>query len=57
MKKSHLISTGVGLLFILASIAEGKQENHAANPFKPLPKDLEIKLALSSLPAHLRGLG
>ena len=43
-----------GLLFSLAASAEDKQTPKAMNRIEPLPRDLEIQLALSALPAHLR---
>ena len=43
-----------GLLFSLAAGAEDKQALKAMNKIEPLPRDLEIQLALSALPPHLR---
>ena len=40
----------VGLLFSLIANAQNKQ----SNKLEPLPRDLEIQLALSALPPHLR---
>ena len=43
-----------GLLFSLAASAEDKQTPKAMNKIEPLPRDLEIQLAQSALPPHLR---
>ena len=43
-----------GLLFPLAAAAEDKQTPKVMNKVEPLPRDLEIQLALSALPPHLR---
>ena len=42
-----------GLLSLLASVAFA-QPTKATNQIKPLPRDLEMQLALSALPPHLR---
>jgi hypothetical protein len=42
------------LLFALAAGAEDIQTSKAMNKIEPLPRDLEIQLALSALPPHLR---
>ncbi|MDA8090041.1 MAG: hypothetical protein M0Z61_07450 [Nitrospiraceae bacterium] len=42
------------LLFPLAASAADKQTSKALNKIGPLPRDLEIELALSALPPHLR---
>jgi len=42
------------LLFSLTASAEDKQTPGATNNIEPLPRDLEIQLALSALPPHLR---
>jgi len=44
----------VGLLLSLTAIAADKQASKVANKIEPLPRDLEIQLALSALPPHLR---
>ncbi len=44
----------VGLLFSLTASAENKQTPEVMNKIEPLPRDLEIQLALSALPPHLR---
>ena len=46
MRKIQTITVIAGLLFSLTASAENKIE--------PLPRDLEIQLALSALPPHLR---
>ncbi len=54
MRKVQTIVVIVGLLFALAASAEDKQIPTAMNKIEPLPRDLEIQLALSALPPHLR---
>jgi len=44
----------VGLLFSLAASAQHKQTPTVMKKIEPLPRDLEIQLALSALPPHLR---
>lgn len=44
----------LGLLFSIPAMADSKQTDSAGNKIIPLPRDLEIHLALSSLPSHLR---
>ena len=41
-------------MFSLTASAADKQTPKAMNKIEPLPRDLEIQLALSALPAHLR---
>ncbi len=48
MKSVQAISIILVLLFSVAAIAQ------SANRLQPLPRDLEIQLALSALPPHLR---
>jgi len=43
-----------GLFFSLAAGAEDKQAINVKRKIEPLPRDLEIQLALSALPQHLR---
>lgn len=43
-----------GLVFSLTASAENKQTPGVTNKIEPLPRDLEIQLALSALPPHLR---
>jgi hypothetical protein len=54
MRKVHAIVLIVGLLFSLAASAEDKQTREVMKKIEPLPQDLEIQLALSALPPHLR---
>ena len=42
------------LVFSLVASAEDKQTPKVTNRIEPLPRDLEIQLALSALPSHLR---
>ena len=42
------------LLFSLTASAEDQQASKPGNKIEPLPRDLEIQLALSALPSHLR---
>lgn len=42
------------LLFSVTASAQNKQYSGGINKIEPLPKDLEIQLALSALPPHLR---
>jgi hypothetical protein len=53
MRKIQTIAAALGLLFALTAGAQNQpvSDDHKVNP---LPKDLEIQLALSALPAHLR---
>ena len=52
MRKIQIIALLVGLLFSITSSAQISGEK--AKKIAPLPRDLEIQLALSSLPPHLR---
>jgi hypothetical protein len=53
--KTTLITAMIAsLLFFFAASAQNKQNTDGTNKIKPLPKDLEIQLALSALPPHLR---
>jgi hypothetical protein len=55
MRKLQAIMVIAGLLlFSLTAIAEDKQPPKVMNKVEPLPRDLEIQLALSALPPHLR---
>ena len=54
MRKVQAIVLGAGLLFSLAAGAEDKQALEGTKKIEPLPRDLEIQLALSALPPHLR---
>ncbi len=54
MKKVQTIVVIAGLLFSVTASAENKQTPKAMDKIEPLPRDLEIQLALSALPPHLR---
>ena len=54
MRKLRTITVIAGLLFLLAASAQNKPAASGANKIEPLPRDLEIQLALSALPPHLR---
>jgi hypothetical protein len=54
MKKIQTVIVIAGLLFSLAASAADRQTPKAMNKIEPLPRDLEIQLALSALPQHLR---
>jgi hypothetical protein len=53
-KKVHTILIIAVLLFSLIVSAENKQTPKVQNKLELLPRDLEIQLALSALPPHLR---
>jgi len=54
MRKVQTILVIIGVLFSLTANAENRQTPKVLNKIEPLPKDLEIQLALSALPPHLR---
>src|SRR5262245_3864113 len=54
MRKVQTIAVIVGLLFSLTASAQNQQTPKGTNKIEPLPRDLEIRLALSALPPHLR---
>jgi hypothetical protein len=54
MRRVQTIIVIAGLLFSLAAGAEDRQTAKSRNKIEPLPRDLEIQLALSALPPHLR---
>jgi hypothetical protein len=54
MRKIQTIAVIAGLLFSLIASAENKQTAKVTGKIEPLPRDLEIQLALSALPPHLR---
>jgi hypothetical protein len=54
MGKVQIIAIIAGLLLSMTVMAENRQNADAANKIRTLPRDLEIQLALSSLPSHLR---
>jgi hypothetical protein len=54
MRKIQALVVIIGVLFSLAAVAAEKQAPKATTNIEPLPRDLEIQLALSALPPHLR---
>lgn len=54
MRAIQTILAIVGLLFALTATAENGREPKSTNTIEPLPRNLEIQLALSALPSHLR---
>jgi hypothetical protein len=54
MRKVQTIAVIIALLISFAASAEDKQTPTAISKIEPLPRDLEIQLALSALPPHLR---
>jgi hypothetical protein len=54
MRKVQTVGIIVGILLLLAAGAQNKQTPTGANKIEPLPRDLEIQLALSALPPRLR---
>ena len=44
----------IGLLFSITASGQIQQSPNRTNPIEPLPRDLEVQLALSALPPHLR---
>jgi len=54
MRKIQTIIVIAGLLLSLTASAENKQAPKEMKKIEPLPRDLEIQLALSALPPHLR---
>jgi hypothetical protein len=54
MRKVQAVVVIAGLLFTLGAGADDKMARGATNKIEPLPRDLEIQLALSALPPHLR---
>jgi len=54
MRKAQTISVVLALLFSLTVSAQNNETARATNKLTPLPRDLEIQLALSALPPHLR---
>jgi hypothetical protein len=54
MRKVQTIIVIAVLLFSLTASAENKQASKETKKIEPLPRDLEIQLALSALPPHLR---
>ncbi len=54
MRTAQAMVVMAALLFSLAARAEDKQAPGATNRIEPLPRDLEMQLALSALPPHLK---
>ncbi|HEX9223546.1 MAG TPA: hypothetical protein VF860_09460 [Candidatus Acidoferrales bacterium] len=54
MRKVQTMAVVVGLFFSVTAGAQTKPTSGGENKIEPLPRDLEIQLALSALPAHLR---
>lgn len=54
MRKVQTMVVIAGLLFSLTASAGDKQAPTVRKNIEPLPRDLEIQLALSALPPHLR---
>lgn len=54
MRFFKAIAVIAGLLFALTAGAEDMKTPKAVKKLEPLPRDLEIQLALSALPPHLR---
>jgi hypothetical protein len=51
--KDHFKSLAI-VLAVLFTLAVGAENGQTRNKIEPLPRDLEIQLALSALPPHLR---
>ncbi len=54
MRMIQAIGAMAGVLFSLAASAENVRPGRGSNGIEPLPRDLEMQLALSALPPHLR---
>ena len=54
MTKVQTIAVILALLFSVTAVAQSQQTAKGANKIEPPPRDLEIQLALSALPPHLR---
>src|SRR5260370_23275241 len=54
MRKFQILIAISGLLFLLTASAQNKQTPSGMNKIEPLPRALEIQLALSPLPPHPR---
>ena len=54
MTKMRTIIVVAVLLVSLPASAENNKQTKVMNAIEPLPRDLEVQLALSALPAHLR---
>ena len=54
MRKVQTISVALARLFSLTMSAQNNETARGTNKLAPLPRDLEIQLALSALPPHLQ---
>jgi len=54
MRKAQTVAVAICLLVSLAANAQNEQAASGTNRIEPLPRDLEVQLALSALPPHLR---
>jgi hypothetical protein len=54
MRKVQTLAVIGGLVFSLTASAGHRQTHEVTKGLEPLPRDLEIQLALSALPSHLR---
>src|SRR5712672_1239543 len=54
MTKVQTIAVILALIVSVTAAARSQQTAKGANKIEPLPRDLEIQLALSALPPHLR---
>jgi hypothetical protein len=57
MRGVQVIVVIASLLFSLTACTQDKQPSKVKNKIEPLPRDLEIRLALSALPPRLRENG
>jgi hypothetical protein len=53
MKRFHIVAMALSVLFSFSASAQNRQTSETSS-VDPLPRDLEIQLALSALPRHLR---
>ncbi|HEU4414996.1 MAG TPA: hypothetical protein VFT65_09465 [Candidatus Angelobacter sp.] len=54
MRKAQIIAVMMALLWSLTAGAQNSEAASQKNKLTPLPRDLEMQLALSALPPHLR---
>ncbi|MEZ0471551.1 hypothetical protein [Luteimonas salinilitoris] len=54
MRKLRIIPLMAALLFSVSASAQDTQGSRTTGKIEPLPRDLEMQLALSALPPHLR---
>jgi hypothetical protein len=55
MKAYQIFAFALGVLLSLTASAQDGQPVKGTANVDPLPRDLEMQLALSALPSHLRG--